>query len=189
MKSLARSYVWWPSLDRDLQALVQSCEVCQVNQKAPTGALLHSWEWPDQPWKRIHIDYAGSFMGRMFPVVVNAHSKWIECHIMASTTTASTIGKFRETFGTHGLPETVVSGNGTNFTSAEFEDFMRQNGIIHKTSAPYHPASKGLAERAVQTVKEGLLKMPGNRVAQKVQQVLFHYRLTPHSLTGRSPAE
>ena len=38
MKSLARSYVWWPSLDRDLQALVQSCEVCQVNQKAPAGA-------------------------------------------------------------------------------------------------------------------------------------------------------
>ena len=57
------------------------------------------------------------------------------------------------------------------------------------TSAPYHPASNGLAERAVQTVKEGLLKMPGNCVTEKLQQVLFHYRLTPHSLTGRSPAE
>ena len=70
-------------------------------------------------------------MSRMFLVVVDAHSKWIECHIMASTTSASTIGKLREIFGTHGLPETVVSDNGTNFTSAEFEEFMRQNGIIH----------------------------------------------------------
>ena len=128
-------------------------------------------------------------MGRMFLVVVDAHSKWIECHIMASTTSASTIGKLREIFGTHGLPETVVSNNGTNFTSAEFKEFMRQNRIIHKTSAPYHPASNGLAERAVQTVKKGLLKTPGNCVAQKLQQVLFHYRLTPHSLTRRSPAE
>ena len=57
------------------------------------------------------------------------------------------------------------------------------------TSAPYHPASNGLTERAVQTVKERLLKMPGNCVTQKLQQVLFHYRLTPHSLTRRSPAE
>ena len=189
MKSLARSYVWWPSLDKDLQALVQSCEVCQVNQKTPAAAPLHPWEWPDQPWRRIHIDYAGPFMGRMFLVVVDAHSKWIECHIMQSTTSASTICKLREIFGTHGLPETVVSDNGTNFTSSEFEDFMRQNGIIHKTSAPYHPASNGLAERAVQTVKDGLTKMPGSSVAQKLQLVLFNYRLTPHSTTGRSPAE
>ena len=71
----------------------------------------------------------------------------------------------------------------------EVEDFMRQNGIIHKTSAPYHPASNGLAERAVQTVKDGLTKMPGSSVAQKLQLVLFNYRLTPHSTTGRSPAE
>ena len=102
MKSLARSYVWWPSLDRDLQALVHSCEVCQVNQKAPAGAPLLPREWPDQPWRRIHIDYAGPFMGRMFLVVVDAQSKWIECHIMAITTSASTIGKLREIFGTYG---------------------------------------------------------------------------------------
>ena len=189
MKSLAQSYVWWQSLDRDLQALVQSCEVCQVNQKAPAGASLHPWEWPEQPWKRIPIDYAGSFMGRMFLVVVDAHSKWIECHMMSSTTSASTTRKLREIFGTHLLLETVVSDNGTNFTSADFEDFTRQSGIIHKISAPYHPVSSGLAERAVQTVKEGLLKMPDNCVAQKLQQVLFHNRLTPHSLTGRLPVK
>ena len=82
----------------------------------------------------------------MLLVVVDGHSKWIECHAMSNITSASTINKLREIFATHGLPETVVSDNGTNFVSAEFEDFMRQNGIIHKTSAPFHPASNGLQQ-------------------------------------------
>ena len=81
--------------------------------------------------------------------------------ITRSGLNVSTINKLREIYATHGLPETVVSDNGTNVTSSEFEDFMRQNGVIHKTSAPFHPASNGLAERAVQTVKDGLRKMPG----------------------------
>ena len=56
-------------------------------------------------------------------------------------------------FATHGLPETVVSDNGTAFTSAEFRTFLKKNGIKQITFAPYHPATNGLAERAVQTQK------------------------------------
>ena len=57
-----------------------------------------------------------------------------------------------------GLPETINTDNGTGFVSQEFEEFLRKNGISHVTSAPYHPASNGLAERAVQIVKKGLKK-------------------------------
>ena len=55
-------------------------------------------------------------------------------------------------FATHGLPEMLVTDNASYFTSQEFQDFAKLNGIRHVTSAPYHPASNGLAERAVQTV-------------------------------------
>ena len=57
--------------------------------------------------------------------------------------------KLRTTFATHGLPEVLVSDNGSVFTSEDFKVFTRRNGIRHVTSAPYHPSSNGLVERAV----------------------------------------
>ena len=78
MKSLARSYVWWPNMDGDLEAKVRTCSECQSNRPPPASALLHPWEWPQKPWSRLHLDYAGPFLNRMFLVLVDAHSKWLE---------------------------------------------------------------------------------------------------------------
>ena len=61
MKVLPRSYVWWPNMDKDVEGMVRSCKECQVHQKALAEAPRHPWEWPGQPWSRIHIDYAGPY--------------------------------------------------------------------------------------------------------------------------------
>ena len=92
-------------------------------------------------------------------------------------------------FATHGLPEIIISDNGTAFTSNEFQEFTSKNSIRHIKTAPYHPASNGLAERAVQTFKEGLKKLTEGSVETKLARFLFQYRLTPHSTTGKSLAE
>ncbi|XP_056136247.1 uncharacterized protein K02A2.6-like [Lampris incognitus] len=80
MKGLARSYVWWPGMDQDVEKEVQSCEECQTHQKAPPATPLHPWEWPEEPWSRIHVDYTGHFMGEMFLLIVDAHSKWMDIY-------------------------------------------------------------------------------------------------------------
>ena len=77
---------------------------------------MQAWEWSAQPWSRIHIDYAGPIQGKMFLVVVDAHSKWIEVSIVNSATSFVTIQKLRSMFSTHGLPRVVVSDNGSVFT-------------------------------------------------------------------------
>ena len=66
---------------------------------------------------------------------------------------------------------------------------MRENGIVHVTSAPYHPSSNGLAERAVQTFKHGILRIAGATILEWLSKFLFKYRITPHTTTGVSPAE
>ena len=62
-------------------------------------------------------------------------------------------------FSTFGLPEILVTNNSPSFVSREFEEFLHRNGIKHKTTDPYHPASNGLAERAVQIFKKKIIKM------------------------------
>ena len=75
MEGFARSYVWWPGMDRDLENLVRKCTTCQEHQHGPVAAPLHPWEFPDGPWKRIHVNYTGPFKGEMLLVVVDAFSR------------------------------------------------------------------------------------------------------------------
>lgn len=189
MKALARSYVWWPGLDKNVEDTVKSCTTCQEHRNIPAPAPLHPWDWPDRPWSRIHVDYAGPFMEKMFFVLVDAYSKWMDVYPVSSATSATTIECLRTSFSNHGLPELLVSDNGTCFTSMEFKDFLNKNGIRHVTSAPYHAASNGLAERGVQTFKRMMKKCPEGTLTTKVARVLFSYRVTPHTTTGLSPAE
>ena len=75
---------------------------------------------------------------------------------MENATSTATIRYLRQLFAQFGIPETIVSDNGTQFVSVEFKEFCRLNGIRHVQTAPYHPSSNGLAERAVQVVKQGV---------------------------------
>ena len=72
---------------------------------------------------------------------------------MKTATSINTIEHLRNIFATYGLPEMLVTDNASYFTSQKFQDFAKINRICHVTSAPYHPASNGLAERSVQTVR------------------------------------
>jgi transposase InsO family protein len=128
-------------------------------------------------------------MGKMFLVIVDAHSKWLEVLPANQATSTVTIEKLRGTFVTFGLPEMIVSDNGTAFTSKYFQEFTQVNGIVYTKTAPYHPASNGLAERAVQTFKEGTKKMVGGSVECKLFRFLLKYRVTPQATTGVSPSE
>ena len=125
----------------------------------------------------------------MLLIIVGSHSKYIDDHVSTSATTAATPDKLHQTFATHGLPVSIVSDNGSAYTSSEFASFCAHNGIKHTLVSPYHPASNGLAERAVQTVKVGLKKQSGGSLEQRLYRFLFQYRITPHSTTGQSPAQ
>ena len=110
-------------------------------------------------------------------------------------TASKTIEILRDLFASYGLPETIVSDNGPGFVSKEFQRFTEANGIRHIVSPPYHPASNGAAERAVQVVKQALRKQvfdsrdAGRSLQHQLYNFLLKYRCTPHTVTGQSPAE
>ena len=191
MKAVARSYFWWSGLDKDIENQAKSCLQCQEQKPNPPVAPLHPWIWPTAPWKRIHIDYAGPFLNQMFLIVVDAHSKWPEVIQMSSITTSKTVEALQVLFAKYGLPEQLVSDNGPQFTSEDFSQFMRGNGIKHIRSAPYHPSSNGLAERFVQTFKRAMKAGQNDEpsLSTRLSQFLLAYRSTPHATTNTTPGE
>ena len=133
------------------------------------------------------MDYAGPFEGHYLLILIDAHSKWIEAYPAKSPSSSVTIELLCTVFAQFGLPETVVSDNGTCFVSEEFRQFLKTNGIRQVTSAPYHPSSNDLAERAVQIVKKGLKKITVGSIKSRIAKFLFAYHNTPHCTTGNSP--
>ena len=188
MKSIARSFFWWPKLDEDIASLVSECTLCQEFASMPRKESVHHWAYPTRPFERVHVDFA-EFQGSHYFVIVDAFSKWVDVfHMGSSTTTARTIQCLLRFMSTYGIPLMLVSDNGPQFVSAEFDSFCKQNGIRHKRTPPYHPASNGQVERVVQELKKALRKNEGVDISTTVSRFLISYRNTPHSVTNQSPA-
>ncbi|EPB74958.1 hypothetical protein ANCCEY_05934 [Ancylostoma ceylanicum] len=87
MKSLARSYVYWPNIDEDCERTVQSCTECQLQFKTPAKLPLQMWKSAQEVWEPIHVDFAGPLHGMCYMVVVDAMSKWLEIFELNNITT------------------------------------------------------------------------------------------------------
>ncbi|KMQ85654.1 hypothetical protein RF55_15657 [Lasius niger] len=191
MKMTARSYVWWPGINSDIENIANACRICLAERKQPAKVPLTPWPWPDKPWTRIHSDFLGPLAGHMFLIVVDAHSKWSEAIDMGSNTQAGkTIIEFRKLFARFGLPRHVVTDNGRQYASNEFRDFLARHGIKQTFTSPYHPATNGAAENFVGTFKDKITKImkEGKSLEHAVNLFLFDYRSKEHCTTKRSPA-
>ena len=120
LKSLARMYVWWPCLDRDIEKSVQACCHCQEQQPAHPVAPLQPWKWPSRPWVKLHMDFAGLLQEKMIIIIIDFHSKWIEAFPTDSSTSSKVIELSCTLLAQFGGTEVLVTGNGSCFVSAEF---------------------------------------------------------------------
>ena len=159
MKALTRLHFWWPKLNDEIELLTKTSKSCQ--EHSPLPALPHkaTQNWASGPWKRLYLDFAGPFKGRMFLIVVDSYSKCLEIFPMTHATSTSTMTSLRQIFATFGLPEHIVTDNGSQFTSYEFKGFLLKSNIKHTCTAPEHPATNGLAERYVGFFENHLMKM------------------------------
>ncbi|XP_046968007.1 uncharacterized protein K02A2.6-like [Vanessa cardui] len=190
MKLLARSFVYWRNIDKDIENKVKSCRSCRLQLNEPKKVEIHHWEESTEPWQRIHIDFAGPIYGHYLFVIVDSYSKWVEIIPTKTITSSWCIQKLKDLFSTFGAPNILVSDNGRQFTSNEFKNFLTEQRVLHRTSAPYHPATNGQAERFVQTIKRRLKTMEQERgtLIDKIITVKCCLRRTP-GVCGRSPYE
>ena len=192
MKSIARSYAYWPNMDKQVAEFGKGCAHCQTAAKNPPKLPPVSWTKSEKPWSRVRIDFAGPLHGMTYLILVDTFSKWPEILPIAPNSSTRTIKLLNQIFIQHGIPETIVTDNGLQFTSSQFQEFCQQNSINHVRSPPYHPQSNGQAERFVDTFKRAMLKARGEGTTYDIiERFLFVYRTTPHDLLPnfKSPAE
>jgi transposase InsO family protein len=126
----------------------------------------------------------------MYLAVVDAYSKFPEVVKMTTTTATTTINARRDIFSRHGLPEILVSDDGPQLIAGEFQQFCRNNGIMHRTSAAYKPSTNGEAERVVQILKSAIeqARITKQNVNVVIAKSLLVYRNAPNSTTGAAPS-
>ncbi|XP_049952220.1 uncharacterized protein K02A2.6-like [Schistocerca serialis cubense] len=186
-KQLARQHCTWFGIDAAITNMCSSCPACAEQQSAPPRKVF-AWPKATSPWQRLHIDFAGPFWNARWLVLVDAFSNFPFVVRMSSTTSSATIQALSAIFCIEGLPQTIVSDNGPQFMSAEFQSFCQANGIQHLTSAPFSPQSNGAAERLVRTFKSQMLKLKESHSREDALLLfLSSYRSQPRD--RRSPAE
>ena len=176
----AKQSVWWPGIRNDIEERVAKCQVCSKFRVQGAEPLLPS-PFPDGPWIKIGTDLL-EWKGSSYLVVIDYYSRYIELAKLSSLTSSSIINHLKSIFARHGVPETVMSDNGPQYSAVVFKEFAKEYGFTHVTSSPKFPQSNGAAERAVKTVKGLLNKNEDPYLA------LMSYRSTPLE-NGYSPAE
>ncbi|UYV83527.1 K02A2.6-like, partial [Cordylochernes scorpioides] len=177
----ARETVWWPGISEEIAETVRKCSVC-IQEAVSKHEPLIPTNFPTRPWQKIAMDLF-KFENKWYLVVIDYYSRFPEMIQLDRLTANVVVRSCKSIFARHGIPETVVSDNGTQFGAArEFANFARQYGFTHVTSSPRFPQSNGMAEAGVKIAKLILKKN------QDPSLGLLEYRSTPLE-NGYSPAE
>ena len=146
---------------------------------------------PDRPWQAVHVDLCGPFpCGKSLLVCEDACTRWPEIAILHSTMSAAIIGHLCKIFAVHGLPEKVVTDNGVNLVSEEFENFLATHAIKHRKVTPHWPQANAAVERFNKTIERAICTahVEGKDWHIDMYTFLMNYQATPHATTGVSPA-
>ena len=188
-----RQTVWWPKMKNCVEKFVESCHDCQVVSTAlPNPTPLKMTEIPAESWLMVGCDLCGPFpSGESLLVCVDYHSRYPEAEIVRSVKTAVIADRLRKMFCRYGPPETLVTDNGPQFTSAEFKELMSEFNIQHRRVTPYHPIANGEVERFNRCLKKCIQTAISEGINWRtaLQTFLLNYRTTPHSTTGVPPSE
>lgn len=182
----ARDVMWWPGMNADIQRVVLRCDTCQRHRAANPRQPLAPHPIPELPWEVLATDLF-EFGGKQYLLVVDYFSKFVEIALLPNIQSATVVAALKNMFSRFGIPQKIVSDNGTQFSSQEFKTFSESWGFTHVTSSPLYPRSNGLAERNVRTIKSLLTKALESR--EDWQLALLNFRNS--ALTGEqySPAQ
>ena len=191
-KTMLRSKVWWPAMDREAERHCRSCYGCQLVARPDPPEPLSPAPLPDGPWVDVATDLMGPLpSGHSLLVVVDYFTRYYEVAVLKSTTADNVIDSLDDAFSRHGLPVTVKSDNGPQFRSSEFAEYCTENNTTHLRVTAKWAQANGEVERQNASLLKRIRIAQAERQDWKreLRKYLAQYRNLPHTTTGRTPAE
>jgi ribonuclease HI/transposase InsO family protein len=195
-----RQGFYWPTAVADATRIVRTCQVCQFYARQtnlPTQALQTiPITWPFAVWG---LDLVGPLQKAPggfthLLVAIDKFSKWIEVRHLNSIRSEQAVAFFTNIIHHFGVPNSIITNNGTQFTGRKFLDFCEDHHIRVDWAVVSHPMTNGQVERANGMILQGLkpriyndLNKFGRRWMKELPTVVWSLRTTPSRATGFTP--
>lgn len=182
----ARSSIYWPGINKDIELLVNGCMQCQHFQpsqcREPIQAIMPNI--PCIPWHTLGTDLF-TYDGENFLIVADYHSKFPIVEPLGNCSTSNKVSVLTsKIFSMFGVPNCIISDNGPQFQGSAYQEMLQSYGVVHTTSSPHHSKSHGFIKRMIRTVKSLLKKL-----LRDTDKALLSFRTTPSAQHNPSPAE
>ncbi|XP_042221000.1 uncharacterized protein K02A2.6-like [Homarus americanus] len=190
-KALLRGKVWWPTINKDMEKAIRQC-IPGASLDTRKQANPVNMSEMKGPWEVIHVDICGPFPSGDYVLgIIDAGSRWPEAFVIKTINTDTVMTLIEGCITTHSIPTVIVSDNGPQFRAKEFAQFCEEWGIKHHKVTPYHPQANGKIERFFATMLKAFRAMhtEGKDWRRQLGKFLMHYKDTPHSMTGETPAK
>ena len=191
---------WWPGMPADIKRYVASCDVCQrTSPKGRTPTVpLGKQSTIDVMFKKVAVDIIGPIepmsesKKRYILVMIDYNTRYPEAVALKDIHASTVATALWEMWTRLGIPDTIVTDQGKQFTSKLMREVNELLRIQHNTTAPFHPQANGLVEKFNGTLKNMIKKLALEEPKKWdtiLPAILFAYREVPQSSLGFSPFE
>ena len=182
----ARTCVYWKGIDKDIEDIINSCDICLEVSRSEQKQSLIPHDLPSAPWQKLGTDLF-EVDGQHYIIVADYYSKMPFIRKINSESSKEVINKLKGIFSEHGIPDILYSDGGPCYSSREFASFAQKWDFCHRMSSPHYPQSNGFVERTIGTVKKVLRKAISSGTDQDL--ALLCVRSTPIDPKIGSPSD
>ncbi|XP_062516181.1 uncharacterized protein K02A2.6-like [Corticium candelabrum] len=141
----AKECLFWPGMTAAIRDYVERCETCRLFDHKQHKETLMSHEIPSRPCSKVGSDLF-EVKDHHYLVLVDYYSSFTEVERLTTTNTTAVIRAMKKQFARYGVPDTLITDRGPQYTSNEFQDFAKAWEFQHNMSSPGHHQSNGKAE-------------------------------------------
>jgi RNase H-like domain found in reverse transcriptase/Reverse transcriptase (RNA-dependent DNA polymerase)/Integrase core domain/Integrase zinc binding domain len=188
VETIYRRDYYWPGMKETIVNVIKRCEVCGINNRKKLGGS--DYVTTVRKLEKVAIDLIDiREEGKYVLVAIDYYSRGIWTRVIDTKDAGNVVDVLSNWFRGRIKPEEIISDNGKEFANMKFKTFCKKRRIRHRMVSVESHRSNGRVERVIGTLREGLVKIKGNTLEERVEEITRAYNNTYHSGIRCTPRE